>query len=65
MAKAKNSETITKTVEVDANIAPLLDYMLKKAEVSLSDINKSFIKKWINQHLDLLTESDRKKFLLH
>ena len=53
---------INKTITVDANIEPLLEFMLKKAKIQLSDINDTFIRVWINQNLDLLTEGDKKKF---
>jgi hypothetical protein len=55
-------EKIEKKIKVDANIAPVLDYMLKKANINLSDINESFIKVWINQNLDLLNDSEKKQF---
>jgi hypothetical protein len=57
-------EKIEKKIKVDANIVPVLDYMLKKANINLSDINESFIKVWINQNLDLLTDSEKKEFKL-
>lgn len=57
-------EKIEKKIKVDASIAPMLDYMLKKANINLSDINESFIKIWINQNLDLLNDSEKKQFKL-
>ena len=39
----KKPDKITKTVKIDAAIAPLLEYMLKKASVQLSDINVSLM----------------------
>ena len=65
MANKKVSEKVKKTVTVDASIAPLLDYMLKKANIQLSDINDTFIRVWINQNMDLLTEADKEKFKVY
>ncbi len=59
------AQKISKTVNIDADIIPLLEYMLKKAKVELSDINDTFIRIWINQNMDLLTESDKKKFKVY
>lgn len=53
-------EKIEKKIKVDANIVPVLDYMLKKANINLSDINESFIKVWINQNFDLLSDSEKR-----
>jgi hypothetical protein len=55
---------IEKKVSIDANIAPILDYMLKKANTNLSGISNSFVRVWINQNLDLLSDSEKKKFKL-
>jgi hypothetical protein len=57
-------QQIEKKIKVDANIAPLLDFMLKKGSVDLSGISNSFIRVWINQNLDLLSESEKKQFHL-
>lgn len=57
-------EQIERKVNIDASIAPILDYMLKKANTNLSGISNSFVRVWINQNLDLLNESERKKFKL-
>jgi hypothetical protein len=65
MTKKSGSEKVSKTVKVDATIAPLLDYMLKKANIQLSDINDTFIRVWINQNMDLLTESEKKQFQIY
>ena len=51
-----------RTIFIQKGIAPLLDLMLKKAEIDLSDINDSFIKVWINQNLDLLSSEDKVRF---
>ena len=51
-----------RTIFINKGVAPLLDFMLKKAEIDLSDINDSFIKVWINQNLDLLSENDKVQF---
>ena len=61
---AEKREQIEKKVNIDASIAPILDYMLKKANTNLSGISNSFVRVWINQNLDLLNESERKKFKL-
>jgi hypothetical protein len=55
-------ELEVRTIFIQKNIAPLLDFMLKKAEINLSDINDSFIKVWINQNLDLLNQDEKVKF---
>jgi hypothetical protein len=55
-------QQIEKKIKVDANIAPLLDLMLKKGSVDLSGISNSFIRVWINQNLDLLSDSEKKQF---
>lgn len=55
---------VTKSIKVDANLAPILDTMLKKAGIKLDDVSDTFIRIWINQNLDLLNEDDRKKFNL-
>ncbi len=65
MANKNTVEKISRTVTVDADIVPLLEYMLKKAKIELSDINDTFIRVWINQNMDLLTESDKKKFKVY
>jgi hypothetical protein len=52
----------SRTIFIPKGIAPLLDFMLKKAEIDLSDINDSFIKVWINQNLDLLSLEDKVRF---
>ena len=51
-----------KTIFIQKGIVPLLNFMLKKAEIDLSDINDSFIKVWINQNLDLLSPEDKVRF---
>ena len=51
-----------RTIFIQKGIAPLLDFMLEKAEIDLSDINDSFIKVWINQNLDLLSLEDKVQF---
>lgn len=51
-----------KSVTIDAEIAPLFDYMLKKANLQFNEVNAIFIKVWISQNLDLLTESEKKRF---
>ena len=61
----KKPDKITKTVKIDAAIAPLFEYMLKKASVQFSDINDTFIKLWISQNLDLLNESEKKQFKIY
>jgi len=61
---AEKREQIEKKVSIDASIAPILDYMLKKANTNLSGISNSFVRVWINQNLDLLSESEKKKFKL-
>jgi hypothetical protein len=58
----KTKSTVAKTVQIDADVAPLLDYMLKKASLKLTDINDTFVRIWINQNMDLLTEAEKKKF---
>ena len=55
---------VTKSIKVDANLAPILDIMLKKAGIKLDDVSDTFIRIWINQNLDLLNEDERKKFNL-
>ena len=55
---------VTKSIKVDANLAAILDTMLKKAGIKLDDVSDTFIRIWINQNLDLLNEDDRKKFNL-
>lgn len=62
---ADKREQVEKKVSIDANIAPMLDYMLKKANTNLSGISNSFVRIWINQNLDLLSESEKKKFNLN
>ena len=57
-------EQIKKEVSIDANIAPVLEYMLKKANTNLSGISNSFVRVWINQNLDLLNDTEKKKFKL-
>jgi hypothetical protein len=59
---ADNTSKIKKSVEIDANLAPVLDFMLKKAKLQLSDLNDTFIRLWINQNMDLLTEAEKRKF---
>ena len=51
-----------RTIFINKGITPLLDFMLKKADIDLSDINDSFIKVWINQNLDLLSQEDKVRF---
>lgn len=51
-----------RTIFISKGIIPLLDFMLEKAEIDLSDINDSFIKVWINQNLDLLSQEDKVRF---
>lgn len=51
-----------RTICIQKGIAALLDFMLEKAEIDLSDINDSFIKVWINQNLDLLSPEDKVRF---
>ena len=51
-----------RTIFIPKGITPLLDFMLEKAEIDLSDINDSFIKVWINQNLDLLSPEDKVRF---
>ena len=51
-----------RAIFIQKGIAPLLDFMLEKAEIDLSDINDSFIKVWINQNLDFLTQEDKARF---
>lgn len=65
MSKQKTTKKVIKTVTIDASIAPMLDYMLKKANLKLSDINDTFIRLWINQNIDLLTDSEKKKFKVY
>lgn len=57
-------EQVEKKVSIDANVAPILDYMLKKANTNLSGISNSFVRVWINQNLDLLSDAEKKKFNL-
>jgi hypothetical protein len=53
---------IKMTVQVDAEFKPLLDLMLKKANLSLSDLNETFIPLWIGQNKDLLTATELEQF---
>jgi hypothetical protein len=59
---SKKREQIKKEVNIDANIEPLLEYMLQKANTDLSSISNSFVRVWINQNFDLLTEADKRRF---
>ncbi len=55
-------DKIEKKISIDVHIAPVLEYMLKKANLDLSELNDTFIKVWINQNLDLLTDIEKKNF---
>jgi hypothetical protein len=59
---SKKREQVEKTVNIDANIEPLLEYMLQKANTDLSGISNSFVRVWINQNFDLLNEAEKKRF---
>ena len=55
-------DKIEKKISIAIHIAPVLEYMLKKANLDLSELNDTFIKVWINQNLDLLTDIEKEKF---
>ena len=55
----------SRTIFINKRIAPLLDFMLKKAETNLSNINDSFITVWINQNLDLLSQEEKERFKIN
>ena len=57
-----NLKAVKKSVSIDAELVPVLELMLKKASLQLSDINDTFIRVWINQNPDLLTEAEKRKF---
>ena len=59
---SKKREQVEKTVNIDANIEPLLEYMIQKANTDLSGISNSFVRVWINQNFDLLNEAEKKRF---
>ncbi len=58
----KQPPKVKKTVQVDSSLLPLLSVMLKKANLSLSDLNDSAIRRWINQNIDLLSQHEREQF---
>jgi hypothetical protein len=55
----KNSPDKAKiSVSVDAGIKPLLDLMLKKANLNMTDLTDTFIVLWIRQNKDLLSQTE-------
>jgi hypothetical protein len=58
----KQPPKVKKTVQVDSSLLPLLSVMLKKANLTLSDLNDSAIRRWINQNTDLLSPVERERF---
>jgi hypothetical protein len=62
MKTSEKPSKVKMTVQVDAEFKPLLDLMLKKANLSLSDLNETFIPLWIGQNKDLLTPSELEQF---
>ena len=49
-------------VQVNGEVKPLLDLMLSKANLTLTDLNDSFIRLWISENTDLLTKDEREKY---
>ncbi len=60
--KKNAPQTVTEVITVDKETKPLLDLMLKKANLSLSDLNDTFISLWIRQNKDLLNTSEADKY---
>jgi len=58
----KQPPKVKKTVQVDSGLLPLLSVMLKNANLTLSDLNDSAIRRWINQNIDLLSPTERERF---
>ena len=59
---AKTTHKAKAIVQIDAEVKPLLDLMLKKANLSLSDLNDTFISIWVSQNKDLLTPAERQQY---
>ncbi len=63
--KTTINERITKKqvkAAIDGDLKSLLEVMLKKAELTESDIVESSLRSWIATNLDLLTKTERDRF---
>ena len=60
MKTKKNQITAKYTVEEDSK--ELIELMLEKSHLTVSDIFKTSLKKWINQNIDLLSENEKQKY---